>query len=126
MACISIELPYQYDRDDLYDWLKTYGLSLIKKKGNTMSQYIQTGDGLKSSKNVIARVVETKHNEVGEPFIFIANNKLTVEEMYAHFTTSVVTGRLSNGIEPTINDWPENIDSLCYIASDDDSLFTEE
>ena len=84
MAKLTIELPYSYDRTDIATWLGYYSLTHMKSHGE---YWIKSGDALKSSKGVIARVVWNGRNEVGEPHIIIANNKLSTEEMWAQFCT---------------------------------------
>jgi len=82
MAKLLLELPYSYCKEDIAEWLSDRSLVHLKSHGN---HWITTGDALKSSKGVIARVVDTCRNEVGEPFITIANNKLSREEMDEQF-----------------------------------------
>ena len=84
MSALTLELPYNYDNTDLNIWLTNRRLELIKGKNNTFS-HVQRGDGIKAANGMVARVVETLSNEVGEPFIVIANNKLDRSEMYETF-----------------------------------------
>lgn len=84
MSAITLELPYNYTTNELNTWLKYKKLTLLKGKSNKYS-HVQVGDALKSQNGAICRVVQTLRNEVGEPFIVIANNKLSKQGMYAEF-----------------------------------------
>lgn len=82
MAAIWIELPFGYDEGAIKEWLTDRGLVHLK----THDQYwIKPGDGLRSASGHIARVVEKSNNEVNEPYIKVANNKLSKEEMSQYF-----------------------------------------
>jgi len=86
MAKLTIELPYSYDQKDIATWLADNSLTHLKSHGE---YWIKSGDALRSSKGVIARVVWEGRNEVGEPHIVIANNKLSSDEMFSQFQPSV-------------------------------------
>jgi hypothetical protein len=86
MAKLTIELPYSYTEANITEWLESNKLTHLK----THRQYlIRTGDALKSSKGIIARVVWDGRNEVSEPYIVIANNKLSSDEMFTQFQPSL-------------------------------------
>lgn len=84
MASIWIELPYGYDANDIKQFLTDHKLTHLKSHGE---YWVRVGDALKSDKGVIARVMEAKRNEVGEPHICIANKNLTKEELTEQFDT---------------------------------------
>lgn len=86
MAKLTLELPYSYDQKDIATWLTENSLTHLKSHGN---YWIKSGDALKSAKGVIARVVWDGRNEVGEPHIVIANNKLSSDEMFTQFQPSI-------------------------------------
>jgi hypothetical protein len=94
MASLLIELPYSYSKEEIATWLADR--KLVHMPGNRhFGHYICTGDALRAHNGTIARVVDTCRNEVGEPFIRIANNKLSKEQMDELFDTYTFTVNLS-------------------------------
>lgn len=90
MAKLLLSLPYSYSEEDINKWLSDRQLLHLKSHD---SHYISTGDALKSAKGIIARVVDTCYNEVNEPFITIANNKLSQDQMDDQFDTSILNAK---------------------------------
>jgi len=87
MAKLTFELSWNYDEAEYLKLLQDNNLAHLKSHG---SRFIKTGDAFKSSKGVIARVVDTFPNYENLSYdITIANNKLSIEEMYAQFQPSV-------------------------------------
>lgn len=82
MASIFISLPYQYDEVEIEKFLKDHNLKHIAAHDD---YYIKRGDGIRGRSGHMARVLDTPTNEVGEPFMVIANNNLSKNKMYDEF-----------------------------------------
>lgn len=78
MATSWIELPYQYDEKDLKQWFTIHNLTHLKKHGDWN---VKVGDAIRNKSGLIARVMDKKRNEVGEPHILIANKNLSSGQM---------------------------------------------
>lgn len=75
MGKIWVELPYNYDQEDLKSFLADHNIEHIK--GRKTLWFVQSGDAFRFSNGVVARVMETTRNEVGEPYALLANKKFS-------------------------------------------------
>lgn len=97
MAKLSFEMSWNYTEEQYNEFLKENDLVHLKTHGE---KYFKVGDALRSSKGVIARIMERFSNYENLSIDYtIANNNLSKEEMYSQFIPSVQV----TVFEPTSN-----------------------
>jgi hypothetical protein len=84
MGKVWIELPYQGDAEDLQKFFEALEITHFRKdhKESDEIRYIKVGDGVRFKNGLVARVMEYKCNEVGEPHILVANKNTTDNRLY--------------------------------------------
>ena len=120
MGAIAIELPYNYDDEDVVEFFEYHQAKHLPAKNRThLTWIVKTNDGVRLKNGVVCRVVDTVRNEVGEPFMVIANKKFTEDELNNLWYRPV---ELCSGCceqEATKN-------GLCKYCQDDDEITEEE
>ena len=77
MASIWIELPYNGSREELKELFSSNGWTIMD--GYTTD--VKVGRAIRTQNGIIARIMDYKLNEVGEPHILVANRKLSKSDL---------------------------------------------
>ena len=87
MATLTFEMSWNYSEAEYDQFLKENKLTHLKSHGD---KYFKAGDALRSEKGCISRIMDKFNNYENLSHDYtIANNKLSVEEMYSQFQSSV-------------------------------------
>lgn len=88
MAKISFEMSWNYSEEEYNQFLKDNKLVHLKSHGD---KYFKVGDALRSEKGCIARIMDKFNNYENLSHDYtIANNKLSTDEMYSQFQSSLL------------------------------------
>jgi hypothetical protein len=87
MAKLTFEMSWNYSEAEYDQFLKENKLVHLKSHGD---KYFKVGDALRSEKGCIARIMDKFNNYENLSHDYtIANNKLSVDEMYTQFQSSI-------------------------------------
>lgn len=87
MAKLTFDMSWNYSEAQYDQFLKENKLVHLKSHGD---KYFKVGDALRSEKGCIARIMDKFNNYENLSHDYtIANNKLSVDEMYTQFQQSV-------------------------------------
>lgn len=87
MAKLTFDMSWNYSEAEYDQFLKENKLVHLKSHGD---KYFKVGDALRSEKGCIARIMDKFNNYENLSHDYtIANNKLSVDEMYTQFQPSV-------------------------------------
>lgn len=87
MAKLTFEMSWNYSEAEYEQFLKKNKLVHLKSHGD---KYFKSGDALRSEKGCIARIVDKFNNYENYSHDYtIANNKLSEDEMYTQFQSSI-------------------------------------
>lgn len=87
MAKLTFDMSWNYSEAEYDQFLKENKLVHLKSHGD---KYFKVGDALRSEKGCIARIMDKFNNYENLSHDYtIANNKLSVDEMYSQFQSSV-------------------------------------
>ena len=87
MAKLTFDMSWNYSEAEYDQFLKENKLVHLKSHGD---KYFKVGDALRSEKGCIARIMDKFNNYENYSHDYtIANNKLSVDEMYTQFQPSV-------------------------------------
>ena len=93
MAKYSFEMSWNYDEQEYQDFLKEGNFTHLKTHNEA---YFKVGDALRTRTGITARIVSKFNNyENCSHDYTLANNSLSVEELYQAFGTDSIVGRVN-------------------------------
>ena len=84
MSKFIFSLPFNFDKDEWNKVLADLNAKLLKSKTNK-EWFPQAGDALRFENGIVVRIMDRVTNEVGEPFLIVANNHISVKKITSLF-----------------------------------------